>query len=256
MPRTFPYTQQLLAALHPAPESVSQVLEVMQTLEETMAEGDGLRWFNWLYLRVTSAVRARVESGGFSDPGWMAQLDVQFARLYFQALKALLSGEPSPGCWRALFDRRGDSAVARIQFALAGINAHINRDLPVALAATCGLSGEAPLHGSARYADYTALNSTLDAQVAASKQELMVRLLGDPLPSISRLEDTLAAWSVAAAREAAWTNAELLWNLRGLPGLSSRYLQTLDGLTALAGKTLIAPIPVAPSLFGASGGTL
>ena len=58
------------------------------------------------------------------------------------------------------------------------------------------------------------------------------------------LEDRIAAWSVAAAREAAWTNGEVLWVLRGSPLLLARFQSTLDGITALASKTLLVPVPL------------
>ena len=134
-------------------------------------------------------------------------------------------------------------AVARIQFALAGINAHINHDLPQAIANTCQVTATAPQHGTAHYNDYTALNSTLDSMVELAKKSLHVRLLGDPLPPVSRLEDTIAAWSVLSAREAAWQNSELLWHLRSMPPLSSNFMNGLDGLTTVAGKTLLVPVP-------------
>jgi hypothetical protein len=215
----------------------------MQVIEATCIDGDGLKWFNWLYLEVTRAVEARVASGGFGDPAWLAQLDVQFARLYFGALESALSGQPSPGCWQALFACRNRAAVARIQFALAGINAHINHDLPQAIVATCQATVTVPQHAAAQYNDYTALNVTLDTLIESAKQTLRVRLLGDPLPPVSQLEDTIAAWSVSAAREAAWQNAELLWHLRDLPPLSSNFMNTLDGLTTVASKALLVPVP-------------
>ena len=87
------------------------------------------------------------------------------------------------------------------------------------------------------------MNSTLDGLVELAKRTLMMRLLGDALPLVSRLEDTVAAWNVAAAREAAWVNAEVLWTLRAEEGLSARYLKTLDGITTVAGKTLLVPVP-------------
>ena len=67
-------------------------------------------------------------------------------------------------------------------------------------------------------------------------------LLGDELPPVSALDDTLAAWSVAAAREAAWNNAELIWHLSDAPLISSAFLGTLDGLTAVASKALLVPV--------------
>ena len=63
------------------------------------------------------------------------------------------------------------------------------------------------------------------------------------LPPMSRLEDTLAAWDVAAAREAAWNNAELLAHLGDAPVVSGTFLDTLDGLTAVASKALLVPVP-------------
>jgi hypothetical protein len=238
-----PYDPALLAAVRTPPQSIAEVLQTMQVIEATCMDGDGLKWFNWLYLQVTQAVEARVASGGFSDPAWLAQLDVQFARLYFGALEAALLGQPCSSCWQALFVGRGRAAVARIQFALAGINAHINHDLPQAIVATCQATATFPKHANAQYDDYTALNTTLDTLIESTKQTLRVRLLGDPLPPVSHLEDTIAAWSVSAAREAAWRNAELLWHLRNLPPLSSNFLDTLDGLTTVAGKALLVPVP-------------
>ena len=239
----FPYDAALLAAVRMTPQSIADVLQTMQTIGGTCIDGDGLKWFNWLYLQVTQSVETRVASGGFSDPAWLAALDVQFARLYFDALESALRDQSSPGCWQALFERRDQAAVARIQFALAGINAHINHDLPQAIVATCQVTATNPQYGGEQYQDYTALNSNLDSLIESAKRTLNVRLLGDPLPPVSNLEDTIAAWSVSAAREAAWQNAELLWHLRAVPPLSATFMDTLDGLTTVAGKALLVPVP-------------
>jgi hypothetical protein len=60
---------------------------------------------------------------------------------------------------------------------------------------------------------------------------------------VSRLEDTLAAWSMSSAREAAWNNAELLEHLEDAPLVSGTFIETLDGLTAVASKTMLVPVP-------------
>jgi hypothetical protein len=239
----FPYDPALALAVQATPQSIPGVLQTMKTIDATCGDGDGLKWFNWLYLQVTTAVEARINGGGFADGAWLAELDVQFARFYFSALGNSLAGLPCPGCWRILFSSRNQPSVARIQFALAGINAHINHDLPEAIAATCQVRATVPQHGTAQYNDYTALNTTLDSLIETAKQALLVRLLGDPLPPVSHLEDTLAAWKVQAAREKAWVNAELLWRLKGSPGLAAGFMDTLDGLTTVAGKTLLVPVP-------------
>lgn len=241
----FPYDSQILATVGVAPRSMADVIATMQTIDALCTDLDGLKWFNQLYLQVTEAVRDRsLATGGFRDPAWMAALDVQFSALYFAALRAHLSGGKAPGSWRALFDRRNMMLITRIQFALAGVNAHINRDLPLAIDGTSQAVGIVPSHEIAQYTDYTGLNSTLESLVDAAKVELAVRLPGDALPPVSHLEDRIAAFSVSAAREAAWNNAEMLWALRGIPPVHDRALVTLDGMAAFAGKTLLSPIPL------------
>ena len=245
----FPYDPSLLAAVQTTPQSIPDVIQVMQTIDATCIPGDGLKWFNWLYLNVTQTVQARVnitdptDPNRFADPAWIAALDVAFARYYFAAIQSSLSGATTPGCWQALFAVRNQTAIARIQFALAGMNAHINHDLPQAILGLCQATSTAPQHGATQYNDYIAINSTLDSLIQAAKITLRVRLLGDALPPISALDNTLAAFSVSAAREAAWSNAELLWHLdTDAPPLAAALLDTLDGLTALASKTLLVPI--------------
>jgi hypothetical protein len=239
----FSYDPMILAAVTSPPQSIPDVIQTLQRIDALCADGDGLKWFNRLYLQVTQAVATRVNSGGFASPEWLAQLDVQFARLYFDAVQSAWSGGTAAGCWQALFERRGQTNLARIQFALAGINAHINHDLPEAIDSTCQATAITPQHGSTQYTDYTAVNATLDGVIQPAMQTLHVRLLGDALPPGSHLDDTLGAWSVAAARESAWNNAELLWHLRDVPALSAAFMDTLDGLTTVASKAFLVPVP-------------
>ena len=75
----FPYDATLLATVQTAPQSIANVLQTLQTIDATCIDGDGLKWFNWLYLQVTQAVETRVGAGNFINPAWMATLDVGFA---------------------------------------------------------------------------------------------------------------------------------------------------------------------------------
>jgi hypothetical protein len=242
----FPYDPILAAAVQTTLQSITDVVQILDAIEVACADGDGLKWFNGLYLQVTQAVEARVNAAGFANPAWVAALDVRFARFYFAAIQSALSGGSqgkASGCWQAVFDQRNQTAIARIQFAMAGMNAHINHDLPQAVLDICQTTAVPPQHGTAPYDDFTALNTTLDSLIEAAKTALDVRLLGDALPAASRLEDTLAAWSLADAREAAWNNAELLWHLADAPLAASALLDSLDGLTAVASKTILVPVP-------------
>ena len=142
-----------------------------------------------------------------------------------------------------MFAVRDDVQIARIQFALAGVNAHINHDLAQAIVTTCQAIPTGPHHVSPQYNDYTALNTTLDSIIEPAKQSLNVRLLGDALPAVSHLEDSIAAWGTAAAREQAWNHSENLWFLRDAPAVVARYMDGLDRYTALVGNLLLVPVP-------------
>jgi len=236
----FPYDAKIVAALQNTPQSIPDVLQELQTIDGLCVNVDGLKWFNGLYLSVTQAVADRVKTGGFTDPAWLAQLDVQFASLYFAAVRSALTGAPCPGCWQAMFSVRGNVQIGRIQFALAGMNAHINHDLCLAVDSTCKATNTVPQHGTVQYDDYTSVNPVLDGLIGQAKQTLEVRLPGDPLPAVSHFEDLAAAWNVSAAREKAWKNAEHLWNLPVL--LAGGLMDTIDGFTTVIGKSLLVPV--------------
>ncbi len=239
----FPYDSVLIAALQTPPRSIPDVLRALQTIDATCKDGDGLKWFNRLYLQVTTAVQDRVTSGGFNDPTSLRELDVQFGQLFFSSLRASLLGSPCPGCWSACFDVRNDARISRLQFALAGVNAHINHDLPEALVTTATLTGHAPMHGSVQHQDYLALNTTLDSLIDDAKRTLNVRLLGGPMPAVSHVEDAVAAWGVSAARTQAWDASEVLWALRNSPSQTASVMKSLDGLTSVISKGLLIPAP-------------
>jgi hypothetical protein len=237
----FSYDAQLAAAAKIGRQSIPEVLQLLQAIDSTCDDGDGLKWFNGLYLAVTQAVENRVNAGGFNDPGWLAELDVQFAALYFKALYAALTGAPCPGSWEAIFSRRKQTDIARIQFALAGMNAHINRDLPFAIVSTSKAKNTVPQHGTPQYNDYTALNTTLGGLIDMAKKELNVRLLGDPLPVASHMEDLIAAWDLADFREGAWEHAESIWQDSAL---AAKILEgTMEKISTVASEALLVPVP-------------
>jgi Family of unknown function (DUF5995) len=237
----FPYDPAILAAVQVKPQNIADVFKTMQTIDVTCVDEDGLKWFNWLYMTVTKAVENKVAGGGFNDPAWLSTLDVLFARLYFDAVAGELGSGFCPECWKAMLSVRGQVKIARIQFAMAGMNAHINHDLPVAIVSTCQTTNTTPQHGTPQYNDYTSVNPTLDSLIDQAKQELNVRLPGDPLPAVSHLEDLIATWDLAIFREKAWDTAQSLW------GESDAEIKIRMDLTdvfvAKLSAALLVPVP-------------
>jgi hypothetical protein len=231
--------------------SIAEVVDIMAALERELSPSDGLWWFNRLYLRVTLAVRSAVTTTTFRDPAFIERLDVVFANQYFDAVAAGdTDPRAAPAAWRPLFECRRQPGILSIQFALAGMNAHINRDLPAGIVATYGATDGAPGPSGTRYDDFNRVNDLLEAVEAEIKSEFSTGIVALVDAAGGEADDAVAMWKVRRAREAAWTNAEVLWALRKTPGLRDAFFARLDGLTGFAGRGLL--LPAAPSRYRTS----
>jgi hypothetical protein len=222
--------------------SVEEAIRLMKAIDDVLPDDDGVKWFNRLYLRVTENVGTALVQTQFRDPAFLTALDVIFANLYFSALTAgLTSAEAAPAAWRPLLQSRRSPGIARIQFALAGMNAHINRDLPEGIVQSFIALGGDPLTDDRREQDFDSVNAILERVEGQVKTEFTVGAIG----VIDRLggpvDDAVAMFKVKAARSAAWTNAQVLWGLRPVPQLRARFFSKLDGLVGLTGRGLLQP---------------
>ena len=222
--------------------TVQDAVDIMTGLDRGLPDADGLKWFNRLYLQVTLAVLDEVTTTTYRDPAFLATLDVVFANLYFDAVAAATS-DPArlPSAWRPLFECRRRRGIRPLQFALAGMNAHINRDLPEGIVATYRATDGAPVEGSARHGDFDKVNDLLEAVEAQIKVEFSTGLVKVVDAACGDVDDAVAMWKVRAARAAAWTNAEVLWALQPTPKLRNAFFSRLDSLTGFAGRGLLLP---------------
>ncbi|HKU37350.1 MAG TPA: DUF5995 family protein, partial [Polyangiales bacterium] len=73
------------------------------------------------------------------------------------------------------------------------------------------------------------------------KTGLITGLLAEGDAALGELDDVIELWSLAHAREAAWSAGELRWHLRDLEYLSKQHLLKLDGLVGLASRGILRP---------------
>jgi len=232
--------------LQPAPvSSIDDVLSIMTAIDSRLPDSDGVKWFNRLYLQVTRSVKQAVDPPAFRDARFMSELDVVFANLYFAAIAAG-DADPSraPSAWRPLLCARRNCGIARLQFALAGMNAHINRDLPQGIVQVFEDLGGDPMSNDARRQDFDSVNELLERVEGEVKADFTVGVIGVVDVAAGRVDDIAAMWKVRVARKAAWTNAEVLWTLRGAPHIRSAFFDTLDRSTGLAGRGLLTPTAI------------
>jgi Family of unknown function (DUF5995) len=188
---------------------------------------------------VTAALPKGVSDVSFEDEPFLSQLDVAFGNLYFQALADWEARQECPAAWRPLFAAREHTWRRPIQFALCGMNAHINHDLPLAVAQTFGDIGAKPVTDSPQYRDFRRVNEVLREVEPNVKGWFVSSFIAEVDRATGDEADELAMWSIADARGLAWHHARRLWRLRGHPQLQDAYLETLSGLVELAGRAIL-----------------
>ncbi len=227
----------------PAPTAIDGVVDRLTAIEGALPAADGVSWFVKLYLAVTQNVGTDVIPGSFRNPAFVVQLDLAFAGLFFDALRRSLASPPTtPKAWLPLIEARAKPGIAPIQFAFAGMNAHINRDLPVALVTTCEQAGIDLAAAAPEHADFVRVNDTLARTEQRVKQQFSTGLVGVVDVALGDVDDRIAMWDVGRARDAAWVQALTLWALRGIPALQRDAIDTLDHVVGFAGRGLLVPV--------------
>jgi Family of unknown function (DUF5995) len=232
----------------PAVTTVDDVLKRLSAIDGALPPSNGVKWFNKLYLEVTQQVATSEESGKHqAAPGFLAALDVTFAKRYFAAFDA--AGDavtPPPNypfhAWSPLFESRFATGIAPVQFALAGMNAHINHDLAIAICDTCTARGTEPRDDGPEHKDYESVNGLIAKVEEKMKVWMMTGLLKDLDLAFHSVDDTVAVWDVEKARDAAWIRAEVIWSLRALPPLRHDYEEMNDRAVGFAGRALLTPV--------------
>jgi hypothetical protein len=225
--------------------AVADVIERLRTIEASAPASDGVACFARLYLAVTEGVGADLAGRGFADARFLETLDVHIAELFFSALESYGRDPAStPSAWAPLFAQRSRHGIAPLQFALAGMNAHINRDLPVALVTTCRELGLALGEASPEHSDFErvdALLAQVERKVKSAYLTGWLAWIDRLVHRLRRIDDVVAMWDVDRARDAAWTNAQALWALGDVPPLADDYLLALDRMVGFASRGLLIP---------------
>lgn len=224
------------------PPGVRAVADRMRGFRSLWPAGDGVGVFNDVYLAVTREIGRLVGEGAFRDHDGAATLAVRFAERYVAAVDAAASGGRPPACWRPLFAYRRHPGVRPLQFALAGINAHIGHDLALAVVDTCRALDCGP---DRLEADFERVGEVLVLLEERIREELM------PGPDLLEVADPmthlLGCWSLERARDGAWLAARSLWQLHRVPGswgteLAEGFTERLDRSVGLVGRMLLTPL--------------
>jgi hypothetical protein len=225
-------------------DTIADVIERLEQLDRDLHPDDGVYWFNRLYLAVTRSVSDWLAENDQAAPGFLERLDVLFGGKYFEAFEAAtddLHGFPFRA-WKPLFERRRRRDISPLQFALAGMNAHINHDLAIGVQDVCGERDMRPDRDGDEYTDYIAVNGLIEETEAEVKAWLLTGAIGLLDRHFGPIDDAIAVWNVTAAREAAWTHAEVLFELSDKGFVERRYRGVLDRTAGLIGRAILLPV--------------
>jgi len=188
---------------------VSRMIRAWRPLDQAC---DHRAVFALTYLITTQGFRRYLSdvrgSQFFADEPWIIELDRTFADLYFSAVSRYRTGT-APPAWRIAFDAAGSGRTNGVQDLFLGMNAHIQRDLPVALAAAGLVDGRGVSHKG----DHDRVNAILTAVLDPIEAELVRRydpLFGTADVSPIPADEQAALEMLKAWREGAWRNAERL----------------------------------------------
>lgn len=224
------------------PTTVADIVARLRQIDEELPEGDGVAVFNRVYLEVTEHIGGLLDGGAgrspFTDSDMLAELDVRFAALWLHAYDAERSGHPVPAAWRPLFEGREGGRLP-IQYALSGMNAHIEHDLPLAVVSTCRARGLDP--GDIRR-DYDAVNDVLASVESRIRRSFLTEIGQQVDDRVGAAVHLVSSWKIEKARDLSWVTAETIWALRSTRLLYGRFLSALGSTVGMASRALLAPV--------------
>ena len=234
-----------LLADHPAdvPAVVDHLTKLQDVLERVppLMESNPLADFNKLYLRITTRILEQLCAGGFANPQFLSRLDVEFATRYFDALRLFTDrSSGTPAAWAVLFDRMDGPDARPLPSAAAGVNAHINFDLPFALVTTFAHLEQEPVDGSDQHRDYLQINDIFDGAIPELRRGFLStwQLFIDALNG--NIDDWIQGELVEYTRDVAWENGLRIWRVRHDPQACDRERQRLDRNATAVGRVLLS----------------
>lgn len=200
-------------------EASTSIDDVIGRMEANLAryeqQGDHRAVFQRVYLLMTREMKRRLEGGFFEDSVWMERVLAGFARFYFASVQGFEAGAPCPPAWEVAFRAAAAREGFVLQDALLGINAHINRDLPLVLAEILQADGAWPDARVMlrRRLEHDRVNVILSDLIDLVQDELAdhyARLLRLVDGAMGRRDEALFSVILAHCRTAVWLNTELL----------------------------------------------
>jgi len=223
------------------------IREMTSRFDALEATCDHNTLFALTYLRTTEQYElAVVQPGFFGDPNFINHQDANFARLYFDAWDNYRAGALGsvPRAWQLAFASADQKKVNGTGNILLGMSAHVNRDLPVVLAAI----GLVKPDGSSRKPDHDKVNVFLNQVIEPLFDEAAARydpLVDDAQIDGTQLDEAALLQILVGWREQAWRNAEALVSA-ATPAARALVQAQIEQTAAIEANLIIVATAYAP----------
>ncbi|HLI56032.1 MAG TPA: DUF5995 family protein [Actinomycetota bacterium] len=229
--------------LDPAVETIAEVVArlaaIQADLDQNRPSRDGVGCFNKLYAVITADVQMGVKDQAYVDNDFMADLDVAFANRYFDALRDdAQSPGTAPEPWKVLLAKRDDADIASLQFAVAGVNAHIDFDLAAAVVEVWKKRGGGP-HDVKQHVTYQQIDQVFAKEMSKLRHKFETSGERDlDKGQMRTFLNFVSDWTVNLSRDLAWGHASMMWHAR-LLGIDPLYMHGLSLSAGIAGDTIL-----------------
>jgi hypothetical protein len=161
-----------LQAHKATPRDMPEAIAYMQALEaDLVRQQDGRAVFVSTYLQILKATDDAVRQPGyFEDPATVEAEGLRFVQYYIDNHEAYERGDMASVAkpWKSAFDRAASGKALAFENLILGINAHVNYDLPRALAVVNA-------HTPAQQRDFQKFNDLLFERIDAIQSEVVQR---------------------------------------------------------------------------------
>lgn len=200
---------------------IPAVMNHMRIVQEELESSQlhNLGFFNKTYYIITKNVYTKISSAYFQYPLELRQLDINFAKYYFDALKQFADTQTTTPAWQTAFiSCKKNNSIPLIYMAL-GVNAHVNNDLGMSLYDT--------INRNDYKKDYDKVNAIIYESLDEVINELQLQYYLKPFMGI-----LIKRW-----RNNAWVNYDYLQNERITPGQIETKANTIAHVLAKVRST-------------------
>ena len=222
--------------------------EVITKLDEIIArsilENSPIGYFACTYRSMTVAVLNGVKNKKFEDEKRMIALDLEFARLYFDALENYQNNKKCTNAWFTAFEAAKNKDLLIMQHIVLGINAHINLDLGVSAASIMPYRKVNALKN-----DFDKINEVI-ASINQKVQDSLTKICY-PIELVDQItngqDNVILDFAISKARKTSWASAYILSN--SISFIRPSLINMIDNAATLVARNIILSSKIPPKIL-------